>query len=48
MKTIENAWDIMEGLNNDAHDSAWDTWVEADRLADEGEEDDDQIGRAHV
>jgi hypothetical protein len=43
MKTIENAWDIMEGLNNDAHDSAWDTWVEADRLADEGEEDDDWI-----
>lgn len=43
MKTLDDAWGIIESINDDAHGDAWDTWMEADRLADEGEEDDDWI-----
>jgi hypothetical protein len=40
MRTIEEAWEIIEGLNNEAHDEAWDTWEAADTLAESDNEDD--------
>jgi hypothetical protein len=40
MKTLEEAYAIIEGLNEEAHGMAWDTWIEADELADSDEEDD--------
>lgn len=43
MKTVEQAWDIVEGLNNDAHDESWDSWIKAEEAeyeeADEEAED---------
>jgi hypothetical protein len=39
MITREQAIEIMENLNEQAHNDAWDEWVEADRLSDEGEEE---------
>ena len=43
MKTLEQCYDIISNLNEEAHSMAWDTWMEADRLADEGEGDEDWI-----
>lgn len=40
MKTIEEAWNIIESLNDDAHNQAWDTWIEADELMESDDEDD--------
>ncbi len=40
MKTIEEAWNIIESLNDDAHNQAWDTWVQADELMESDDEDD--------
>jgi hypothetical protein len=40
MKTIEEAWDIIESLNDDAHNQAWDTWVESDNLMESDDEAD--------
>jgi hypothetical protein len=40
MKTLEEAYAIIEGLNEEAHGMAWDTWIEADELADSDDEDD--------
>ena len=40
MKTLEEAYAIIEGLNEEAHSMAWDTWIEADELADSDDEDD--------
>jgi hypothetical protein len=37
---IEDAWDLIEQLNGDAHDEAWDTWARADALEDSEDEDD--------
>jgi len=39
MITKEQAMEIMENLNEQAHNDAWDEWVKADRLSDEGEEE---------
>jgi hypothetical protein len=39
MTTLEQAISIMENLNERAHQAAWDEWTEADRLADEGDEE---------
>ncbi len=39
MKTLEEAWEIIEGLNDQAHDEAWDTWTLADELADSDDEE---------
>ena len=41
MKTLEEIYSIIENLNEDAHSQAWDTWVEADRLEEEGDEDEE-------
>lgn len=40
MKTLEEAWNIIEELNDNAHNEAWDTWVQADELMESDEEDD--------
>ena len=39
MITREQAIEIMENLNEQAHNDAWDEWIEAERLEDEGEEE---------
>jgi hypothetical protein len=39
MTTREQAIEIMENLNEQAHNDAWDEWTEAERLEDEGEEE---------
>ena len=43
MKTLEECYDIIVALNEEAHSMAWDTWIEADRLSDESEDDDGWI-----
>ena len=43
MKTLEECYDIIVALNETAHSMAWDTWIEADRLSDESEDDDGWI-----
>jgi hypothetical protein len=40
MKTLAEAWSIIEELNDDAHNLAWDTWVAADELSESEDEDD--------
>jgi hypothetical protein len=40
MKTLEEAWHIIEALNGDAHDQAYDTWAAADELSESDDEDD--------
>lgn len=40
MKTLEEAWDIIEELNNDAHNESWGTWISADELSESEDEDD--------
>ena len=39
MKTLDEAFAIIEGLNEEAHGMAWDTWIEADDLEDSEEID---------
>jgi hypothetical protein len=34
MMTLSEVSDICENINEQAHQEVWDTWVEADRLAD--------------
>ena len=43
MKTLEQCYDIIVALNEEAHAIAWDTWIEADRISDEAEDDDGWI-----
>jgi hypothetical protein len=40
MKTLDEAFDLIEALNEEAHGMAWDTWIEADELEDSEDEDD--------
>lgn len=40
MKTLEEVWDIIESLNEDAHSDAWDSWIAADEM-EESDEDSD-------
>jgi hypothetical protein len=40
MIPLEEAWNIITRMNDDAHDQSWDTWTEADALADSDDEDD--------
>ena len=40
MKPLDEVWAIAEGINEEAHGMAWDTWVEADELQDSEDEDD--------
>jgi hypothetical protein len=39
MITKEQAVEIMENINEQAHQDAWDEWMEAQRLEDEGEDE---------
>jgi hypothetical protein len=39
MITRKQAIQVMESLNEQAHIDAWEEWIEADRLTDEGEEE---------
>jgi len=39
MTTREQAIEIMENLNEQAHNDAWDEWTEAERLEDQGDEE---------
>jgi hypothetical protein len=40
MRTLEEAQEIVERLNDDAHNESWDLWIEADGLADSDNEAD--------
>jgi hypothetical protein len=40
MKTLEEAWSVIEELNDDAHNQTWDTWVQADELSESDDETD--------
>lgn len=40
MITREQAYDIIQNLNESAHERSWDTWVEADELSESSEESD--------
>jgi len=42
MKTLEQAWNLIEILNDDAHDESWHRWIEADELADSDDEEDQE------
>jgi len=39
MKTLDEVFDIIESLNDEAHSDAWDSWIAADEMA---ESDDDE------
>ena len=38
---LDEAWEIIESLNEEAHRLSWDSWIEADEMADSDEEDGD-------
>lgn len=40
MLTLQETIDLVETLNEEAHQQSWDTWTEADALMDSDEEDD--------
>ena len=40
MNTLDETFDLIEALNEEAHGMAWDTWIEADELEDSDDEDD--------
>jgi hypothetical protein len=40
MKTLDEAFELIEALNEEAHGMAWDTWIEADELEESDDEDD--------
>lgn len=40
MITRDQAYDLIQELNESAHGSSWDTWTEADKLAESDNEDD--------
>ena len=40
MKTLDDAFELIEALNEEAHNMAWDTWIEADELQDSDDEND--------
>ncbi len=43
MITRDQAYDIIVNINENAHQQAWDTWLEADALMESDEEDDWEI-----
>ncbi len=43
MKTLDEVKSLIENLNEEAHEGAWDSWVAADELENHGEDDDDLI-----
>lgn len=43
MKTLDEVVLIVENLNEEAHEEAWDSWVAADELEESSEDDDDMV-----
>ena len=41
MKTLDEVFELIEGMNEEAHSDAWDSWIEADEMADSDDEDAD-------
>lgn len=41
MKTLDEVISIVEDLNEQAHEESWDSWVAADELQDNCEDEDD-------
>ena len=39
MKTLEQAWDIIENVNSEAYRMAYDLWLEADAAIDDENEE---------
>ena len=39
MKTLEQAWDIIENVNSEAYRMAYDSWLEADAAIDDENEE---------
>ena len=37
--TIDQAWELIEELNERAHQEAWDLWIAADETEDDNEEE---------
>lgn len=40
MRTLEETYDLVQNLNDEAHGRVWDTWVEADELEESEDESD--------
>jgi len=40
MKTLDEAWQIIEAVNEEAHEQSWDSWIAADEMADSDEDED--------
>ena len=38
MMTLDECYELISALNEEAHGLAWDTWIEADRLEEEGDD----------
>jgi hypothetical protein len=47
MKSIDDAWEIIESLNSEAHSMAWDKWILSDECED-GEEAEDLREEASI
>lgn len=39
MKTLDEVIELVEGMNDSAHQDAWDTWISADEASDEGDDE---------
>jgi len=41
MKTLDEVYQLVETLNEEAHSDAWDSWIAADEMEESDEEDSD-------
>lgn len=41
MKTLDEAYELAEALNEEAHSDAWDSWIAADEMEESEDEDSD-------
>ena len=39
MKTLDQAFEIIEAINEEAHEQSWDSWMAADQMANSDEDD---------
>jgi hypothetical protein len=42
MKTLAEAWELIDYLNEQAHSDAWDSWVAADEMEESDDEDSEE------
>jgi len=42
MKTLAEAWELIDSLNEEAHSNAWDSWVAADEMEESDDEDSEE------